>query len=328
MIEKSLARRLPDTRAKTEIVIPVWLQDYATAWAEQGAQAVVLFGSRGLGFALPDSDWDVAVVFDRVQRPILPNLLTVKVEANIETRQEINEVVRHLDKLSYSFAREIAQGVSLVGDFAGLINPPNANVAKSQNKRELKNHLVHTFINALDCLAVVSLKWGISKTPLNQILSETATSSSAYSAERCVKALCCLFELKYRFTHNVAELATTLPKEWYDIVIRMNGTTHRGHAAVYELDFDAEDGETCVQRIQYTLDLTDLILCDERANLSDDDLNEIRTRVIEDDGIRNLHFLSKRGTHRGCADLALEVLMQLDRTGGLAKEWGLGREKH
>ena len=326
MFEKSLTRRLPGTRAKTEIVIPAWLQDYATAWSKQGAQAVVLFGSRGLGFALPDSDWDVAVVFDRAQRPILPNLRTVKVEANIETRQEINEIVRHLDKLSYSFAREIAQGVSLVGDFAGLINPPNPNVAKSLNKKELKNHLVHTFINALDCLAEVSVNWEDSKAPLNQIFSETATSRSANSAARCVKALCCLLEIEYRFTHNVAELATTLPKEWYDIVIRMNGTTHRGRVAVYELDFGAEDSETCVQRIQYTLDLADLILGDERGNFSDDDLNEIRKRSVENGGRRHLEFLSKRETHPGCADLALSVLMRLDRTGGLAQEWGLGRE--
>ena len=113
---KSLTRRLPSTRTRTQIVIPDWLKEYASALQERGVTAVVLFGSRALGFALIDNDWDVAVVFhDSHQAEIAK--AEVNLADSIARQHEVNPVVDSIDELPPLLAREVKKGISVEGEF-------------------------------------------------------------------------------------------------------------------------------------------------------------------------------------------------------------------
>ena len=322
MSEKSLLRLLPDTRRRTPIVIPDWLRDYANSWREQGAAAVVLFGSRGLGFALFDSDWDVAVLFDRKDNAV-PNSAGMEFTNWNCQRLELNPVIRNIDEVSPSFAREISKGVLLVGDFASLYQEPDEEAVFQMNKEELVNHLTFTLYNAIHNLSIVSDLWlgEGNRKPLNELYIATPTSASANSAERCVKALCCLLEIDYDHTHNVAKLAEKIPEEWHRLVLRMNRTTGAGHVSSYALS-PIEDCKTGVQRVGYALELSAQILEDDRCNLNAEDREKMRKETLRL-ASAPLNILSRTDLHPLCADIMHSVLRQFDRSGDLASALGL-----
>ena len=322
-MNKSLARQLPSSRRRTPIVLPGWLKEHAEAWAAEGAIAVVLFGSRGLGFALPDSDWDIAVVFEEKDVPP-PDASPIRLPDAVKRHHEVNEIVRSIEQLSPSLSQEIAHGVSLVGDFQKLLCQQDYSTANDLKKREYINHLAWTYIEALHCLANVSsiVELQATNQAFEKLSSKVATMSSASSAERSVKALCCMMDLGYHYTHNVAKLADQLPKEWYDLVIRMNGTTHRGHMAAYEVQFELENCGVSLQRIRFTLELTNLILKDRRCVLSQDDQMQLQEKTLEQ-ATMYLHILSRPESLTTCRDIAHTVLLQIDSSGKLAAEWQL-----
>ena len=319
---KSLMRRLPSARTRTQVVIPEWLGEYASAWREQGAAAVVLFGSRALGFALSDSDWDVAVVFHDSQQVEIAKT-EVNLADSIPPGHEVNPVVDSIDELPLSLAREIKKGISIVGDFNSMYVEPDQITMQLTNKTDLNNHVVYAFYNAVYGLHHAQYEWAYSggNHDLAILKSSLVSAHSADAAARSVKALCCLLEISYDHTQNVAKLAEKIPAEWHSLVLRMNGTTGEQHVTLYEED-PGESVHNGVVRISYVMELIDLILKDPRYPTDAETLASLRSRIGKStiDEWRTLHEPS---THPECTRITRGLLAILDSDGTLAQEWGI-----
>lgn len=232
-MDKSLQRTLPSVRPRTDCVIPEWLRDYADAWREAGALAVVLYGSRAFGTALPDSDSDVAVVLDEGEDAAYVEPI---IDSEITHHQEVNRVIGDCSRFAPSFAREIRKGVSLVGDIATVFPKPNLLEIKLLTKSDFSSNLMWSLVHATNSLYHINSRYELEngEANLNVISSSGGTKYSANAAERCVKALCCLLGIGYQHTHDVEILAKKLPDDWRELAMRMNGNTRKGHVLVYE----------------------------------------------------------------------------------------------
>ena len=322
-MDKSLQRTLPSVRPKTECVIPDWLRDYAHAWCEAGALAVVLYGSRAFGTALPDSDWDVAVVLDEGDDTAYTEPI---IDSEITHHYEVNRVIGDCSRFAPGFAREIRKGVSLVGDIATVFPKPNLMEVKLMNKKDFRSNLMWSLVHATDSLYHINSRYKRAKdeADLNLISSSEGTKRSANATERCVKALCCLLDIGYEHTHNVEILAEKLPDEWRELAMRMNGNTQKGHVLIYEdIEYTLEDCQTAIDRVVYTLDMLELLMQDPRMPLTEEERDRMCDLALNAGSVEDvMKRLGEADSYPVCFDQAQRIADMLDPSGALAVEVG------
>lgn len=312
-MEKEISRCLPGTRERSQIVVPQWLKNYASAWQSKGADAVVLFGSRARGMALPNSDWDVAVVFkDSVEKP--PDNL-VNLPRNGGRLLDVNPLVECLNDLRPALAREIENGISISGDFKRLRKQfYEADIMKI-DRTDVVMHLAFSYICSLRCLEDVSNAWRRSNgdTALGKLNTQVGETESASAAERGVKALCAAKGISYELTHNVAVLAKQVPPDWYDLVMSLNGSTKAKHVSVYG-DHYYESCEDSVNRVERTLQLIHHILADGIFTPNDEEQRQLRDEFDAHTYALQLAFATQKMQPR-CQAIFLRMMEQLDSVG-------------
>ena len=310
-MEQDYIRSIPCTREPTRVIVPDWLQEYAQAWGNQGAAAVVLFGSRAQGRALTISDWDVAVIY--LDQDEVPNRNSVRLSDSVSTRHEVNPLLAPLNKLNPALLREIESGIYLQGDLKLLCNEYYEKDIMSVDRTDLIRHLANCYKDSLKSLLAINTKWQVREKsiPLVNLFSHDGESYSARAAERAVKALCCTYGLNYKFVHDVAALAKQVPPEWYELVMSMNGSTDDAHTSSY---FD-EYHESCansLNRIDHMLNLVDRIL---KLCLFTPSEEEKQKLFEEIDGSTLDHqtILAESDVEPHCSDLYRRLASQLKK---------------
>lgn len=310
MLTKNFARCLPGTRERTQVVIPQWLKDYAAAWRSHGADAVVLFGSRGYGLALPDSDWDVAVVFNGSDKKPSFNLVDLPTQHGVPCN--VNPLVEHLHNMRPALVREIDLGVSICGDFGELHRKHSKGKLMAVDRTDVIQHVTYCYIHALRALEVVSTLWSRQgeSAPLYRLHNHSVEAESANSAERGVKALCSALGVTYDFSHNLAVLAEKVQKDWQDLVLRMNGSTQQKHTSHYSQGYYESCAES-LDRIENTLELVNRIMEEGVFAFHDDEIRELREEI--DTNTRGIQLTFKtENIQPDARNLYAKAMNQLD----------------
>ena len=311
---------LPDDRERKPINIPWWLQEYADKWSESGASAVVLFGSRGCGLALPESDWDIAVLFNG-DSEIPPNA-SVSLPSSVTRHHEVCPLRLSITDIRTSFLREISSGVLLNGDLNALIDQGYEGDISAVDREDMMMHLKHGFTSILQGIRAVNMGWKRtlkqeSKTCLSlaEIGNSTAENRSAYAAERLAKACCCALVQPFERIHSVSELVKSIPAHWRESVLGLNGTTGKRVQLRYEEPF--ETSRDTLNRIEHALDLAFHVVEDgyfiPNKSEEEDLQDEIYIQIDPRKEVLDLSDCEPR-----CEELYLCALAQLDRLKELA----------
>ena len=312
---------LPSNRERTPIDIPKWLTDYADKWPEAGASAVVLYGSRSCGLARPDSDWDIAVLFDGEYE--IPAQDSVCLPGSVSKHHEVCTLSCSISDIRPSLVREIARGVVLKGDLNLLIEQSYEGDMLEIDRKDMMIHLYHGYGSILQCIRAVNITWQdglITETrktiPLAKLGDTISESLSAHAAERIVKALCCALVIPYERTHNVEQLAKEVPVEWQESVLRLNGTTGAKQQLRYSYD-PIESLEDSLIRIEHTLELANKLVESGYFTPNISEEKELQSKIYKVFGSID-HGLGDSDCEPRCEALFQRTLAQLARLKELA----------
>lgn len=210
--------------------VPNWLRRHADLWIQDPCvEAVVLFGSRTTGHADSYSDWDVAILHG-ANKP--NNLVREKELLSQAVDLPVFPLETYLNRAHYvgSLAHEVAvHGRVLAGSV-----PTTLLRRLILSEEDLGRHLEYSFrylAIAITDFHDVLRHAGTRSEPLESTPGRTAVAPSADGAERVSKALCVHLGIPAAHTHDIEQLADSVPKEWRDKVLDMNGNTHRAHLA-------------------------------------------------------------------------------------------------
>ena len=299
---KEFLRRVPCTRERTPVVVPSWLDHYAEGWRAQGAASVILFGSRAHGLALSSSDWDVGVVFK--DQDELPRYDAVEPSREVMLQNEVNPMLKSLNEIEPALLRELKAGISLIGDFSNLCDQFYRRDALATDRNEFIRHFMFGYVNAYRCIDVIGFGWEREEGnfELYDLHLHEGERYSADAAERAVKALCCALRVSYKFTHNIENLAESVPDEWREIVLRMNGSTKEKHESGYGGTF-YESCEESLNRIEHTLELMGLIIDLNLFVLDDNESSELLENFEKEVGSSRLYHIEKPHKNPYCFKL-------------------------
>ena len=204
-----------------------WAQD---AVRHPVVSSAILFGSRALGLARVDSDWDVAlVVKDRREVPsdIADACRRWSPKHGVVVVEEAN--MREHAATYASLPSEIAAGVVIAGcDF-----PVEENAMRDKDTAQARNRYE---MMAKNFWTAVELELHNLTECSRNGLSETDADlgkHSADAAEFVTKMLCLSLGRPFAHSHRLDKLADELPLEWREEIAALNGATHDLHGASY-----------------------------------------------------------------------------------------------
>ena len=294
IVTKPMHHLLGWDRAKQPVVIPDWLKEYARSWCEAGAKSVYLYGSRSNGYYLPDSDWDIAVVYEseRLKAGSSGPDSHTPSWTEINVIQFTDEEIHNRAQKQPNVASEIIQSKLIEGEELSM---PRAKHIPDRD--ELKRHLVVVFNASKSTLTGINARWLSADVPneeLDDLEDHDTESTSALAAERLVKALCCLYDQPYEKTHKVSEFIEILPDDYAGHISKMNGSTHKLGISPYE-GGPLESCQDSLNRIIYTLNLLDKVV-----KQGDLELTQEERRYIQKEyrvGARKYADLTEEETH-------------------------------
>lgn len=260
--------------------VPHWLKRHADLWIKDpSVEAVVLFGSRTTGRADSYSDWDVAILHGARKPTHLvreKDLLSQAIDLPVFPLETYLNQAHCVGSLAHEVA---VHGRILAGSV-----PTTLTRRLVLSEEDLSRHLEYSFrylAIAITDFHDVLKHAGTPSQPLESIPGRTAVAPSADGAERVAKALCIHLGIPVTHTHDVDQLASSVPNEWRDKVLDMNGNTHRAHLATY-----LENPETLAdveKRISSSLRLLTQIVgpcCDQLSDSTLASLDEwVRNQV-------------------------------------------------
>lgn len=300
--------------------VPSWLRRHANAWIDiPGVAAVVLFGSRALGCARKDSDWDVAILHvksDSIDLPMGSDLESHPVDIPQMSLDEYEAEAQLVGSLAHELA---ANGRILAGD---LPTPKTSNLVVSEV--ELARHLEYAFYELSLAVAVMPMDMSLSDADrtLNRIEARHSSTHSANGAERVVKALCVHLGVTYDHIHNVKKLSRHVQKERREKVLAMNGHMRRAHIALHR--GSSESMDKVVRRVSVSLELLSEILVPCCRQLSIALLRDLDLVVEKSLGMNQaLEHMEENRTHSVPSDL----VEKLNKGRGLLGEHLLKRER-
>ncbi len=257
--------------------VPQWLKRHADLWIkEPSVEAVVLFGSRTTGRADSYSDWDVAILHGAREPANLvreSDLLSQVVDLPVLPLETYLNQAHSVGSLAHEVA---VHGRVLAGSV-----PTTLTRRLVLSEKDLSRHLEYSFrylAIAITDFHDVLKHASSSSQPLESMPGRMAVAPSADGAETVAKALCVHLGIPVTHTHDVEQLADSVPNEWRDTVLDMNGNTYRAHLATY-----LENPETLAdvaRRISNSLRLLTLIIGPCCNQLSDSTLASLSDWVL------------------------------------------------
>ena len=320
-LEESITSVLPDDRQRTSVFIPLWIRDYAEKWSEVGAAAVVLFGSRSCGLALPDSDWDVFALFDGKSK--LPPYDAVRLSTSVSRCHEVHTERAPITNLRLGLVREIARGVVLQGNLNALIGQRFADDTDSIDSDDMRIHLEYVYTSILRCIRTVNLNWQHSRErepgreiSLTHIRDAMSEHLSAQAAKHIVKALCCALVLPYARCHRVSELVREIPTDWRKNVMSLK-LTPGAKPQVWKREVTWETSNDTLNRIEHSLELAKNIVESGYFAPTLSDEEAIQDKIYIMVGSTNLDIEDSDNESR-CEALFQRTLAQIARLKELA----------
>ncbi len=233
--------------------IPAEFRKRVNRWAQRqpGPVSVILFGSRARGDHGPESDWDIALVFDG-ERPSLDGLPRALGDRDIDwVPIELSHAMRRLNVCGLPHA-VAADGRCLRGD--PLPRPER----RDMNLRHAWDNLVEAhgeMRRGMDALAdywvlPARLRWGC----------DTAVARhGAMAGELLCKAVMNMRGMEPQRSHSVAELCDDLQREFpgdplLALLRDCDGQTEKAHVSVYpNQSFEREEIDVSVARLAAAL---------------------------------------------------------------------------
>ena len=219
-------RGIGDTHIEVRPDILRWAHD---AIAHPAALSVILFGSRALGTARGDSDWDTAVVVkddDELPADIADACLRWSPHGAVL----VNETAMRENAGTYaSLPSEIAAGVVL----AGRNYHVRVDDLRNKDTEQARNQYATMAVNMWTAIELEVRNLAMCH---DSGLAEAAVDigrHSANAAEYVAKLLCLSLGLPFSHTHQLDLLAEELPDEWREVIAALNGRTHDLHIAGY-----------------------------------------------------------------------------------------------
>lgn len=269
--------------------VPHWLRRHADLWIKiPGVEAVVLFGSRAVGSANENSDWDVAIVHSESKPKDIPmhrdfSIHHVDVPL-ISLRKYVEE--------SHSVGT-LAHELAVTGDVLAGSVPPFDYRRLVVGKEELARHVEFAFHGLAMAIAeiAVDMSHGDPNDSLDHITANYSSAPSANGAERIAKALCVHLGVTYRHTHSVRELAELVPEEWRAKVLATEGNTSDAHVSPYE--GTSESVEDVAKRISVSFDLLQEVLPPICKQLSSTLIANLDVKIASFTGVNRALDLSR-----------------------------------
>ncbi len=231
--------------------VPADFQQQVARWAElrPAVTSVILFGSRARGDNGPDSDWDVAVLFDGHPPSLtgLPRSLeNCPVDwVPIERRRAMRQ--RNVCSVSHAIA---STGRSLHGP---PLPPPETNAV---NLPDAWDSLYEARINLSTAIAGLADYWTRPPEKRKRFESRVAVNG-ALAGELVCKAALYLRGVEPRRSHSVQDLCGELEREFpsdslLTLLRRCNGRSSRAHLDSYS-NHEREDIATSSRRLVQVL---------------------------------------------------------------------------
>ena len=233
--------------------IPPEFLEHVNRWAQRQPDpvSVILFGSRARGDHGPESDWDIALVFEG-ECPSLDGLPRALGDRDIDWAPiELSHAMRQLNVCGLPHA-VAADGRCLRGD--PLPRPER----RDMNLRHAWDNLVEAhgeMRRGMDALAdywvlPARLRWGY----------DTAVARhGAMAGELLCKAVMNMRGMEPRRSHSVAELCDAMQREFpgdplLPLLRDCDGQTEKAHVNVYaEMEFGREDVDLSARRLAAAL---------------------------------------------------------------------------
>lgn len=283
--------------------VPHWLRRHADIWIKiPGVEAVVLFGSRAIGSANENSDWDVAIVHSESKPKDIPmhrDFSIHQVDVPLISLRKYIEESHNVGTLAHELA---VNGDVLAGSI-----PPFDNRRLVVSKEELARHVEFAFHGLAMAIAeiAVDMSHGDPHDSLDNIPANYSSAPSANGAERIAKALCVHLGVTYRHTHSVKELAELVPKKWRAKVLATDGNTTDAHVSPYE--GSSETVEDVVKRVSVSFDLLQEALPRICKQLSSTLITSLDVKIASFTGVNRALDLSR------AQDANLTVVELVDR---------------
>lgn len=298
-----MATPLP-TAESYAIEVPNWLRRHADIWIKiPCVRAVVLFGSRAVGWARDSSDWDLAVVHEGSEMEDVPRGKDFDEQPVDLAYLPLKKYLRKAHQVG-TLAHELANHGRLIKGHLPALQKRRLVVSEE----ELVRHLFYATHNLASAIGDIQtdISHGAPEESLDSILAYVSSPSSANGAERTAKALCVHLGITYSHTHDVEKLSELVPKEWRAKVLAMDGDTSKAHMATYEGSF--EWVSDTVRRVSVSLSLLNELLLPCIEHLSMTTLGDLNKLVTSDSAMEKaLSYLETASAYPLVVELVQEI---------------------